>query len=269
MKRPAAKSAAGRLRREAWQVRRMGVAETTHSHGQARSPLVLRWRHPDNPLPVKQVLVPRQGRRRTVGLEAPPWLATGPVDSPFDFCGHLRRLCENVVRHCAELRHIDVSRLLFAITQARSGRTLGLQARVTPLRFRDGHLTRQRDGDHYQVQRYYVDGHEMLYLMTFCLPRFLDQDFDDKFVTLFHELYHIGPAFDGDLRRHDGRYEVHSQSKRMYDAYMADLARAYLSNGADHSLHAFLRLDFAQLQYRHGSVVGVVVPRPRLLPVVG
>ena len=30
----------------------------------------------------------------------------------------------------------------------------------------------------------------------------------------------------------------------------------------------FLRLDFAQLEHRHDSVVGVVVPRPRLLPIL-
>ncbi len=60
---------------------------------------------------------------------------------------------------------------------------------------------------------------------------------------------------------------MHSHSKQLYDAHMADLARSYLSNGADRGLHAFLRLDFAQLQYRHGGVVGIVVPRPRLVPV--
>jgi hypothetical protein len=138
---------------------------------------------------------------------------------------------------------------------------------VTPLRFRGGRLTKQRRGIRYQVQRYIVNGKEMLYLVTFCLPRFLDQDFDDKFITLFHELYHISPHFEGDLRRHEGRYCIHSHSKRAYDAYMADLARAYLANGAKKELHAFLRLNFAQLQHRHGSVAGVMVPRPRLLPV--
>jgi hypothetical protein len=243
------------------------VSITMESHSKARLPLVLRWGQPGRPLPARAVHVPKHGRRRTIGLEAPAWLATGPLDRPFDFCGHVRRLCADVVRHCAELRHIDMSRLLFGITQARSCRPHGLQARVTPLRFSNGRLTRQRQGVHYQVQRYFVDDREMLYLVTFCLPRFLDQDFDDKFITLFHELYHIGPAFDGDLRRHAGRCEVHSHSKRLYDAHMADLARAYLSNGAERRLHAFLRLDFAQLQYRHGTVVGVMVPRPRLLPV--
>jgi hypothetical protein len=117
------------------------------------------------------------------------------------------------------------------------------------------------------VQRYFVGRREMLYLVTFCLPRFLDQDFDDKFITLFHELYHISPHFEGDLRRHEGRYALHSHSKREYDAQMAHLARAYLAGGPDRALHDFLRLNFAQLAHRHGSVLGVVVPRPRLIPV--
>src|SRR5207237_1688118 len=132
--------------------------------------------------------------------------------------------------------------------QARGSRTHGLQARVTPLRFHDGRLQRRRRGISYQVQRYFVGEQEMLYVLTFCLPRFLNQDFDDKFITLFHELYHIGPAFDGYLRRHDGRCAIHSESKKGYDKYMADLARAYLANGADPASHTFLRLNFDQLQ---------------------
>jgi hypothetical protein len=228
----------------------------------------LHWQQPHNPLPLCTVRWPARTRRPTMGLEAPPYHTSGPADRPFDFCSHVRALCADVVRHCHELQRIDVSRLLFGVTQARSSRRHGLQARVTPLRFRHGELTRRRGGGGaYQVQRYFVDGHEMLYLVTFCLPRFLDQEFDDKFVTLFHELYHISPHFEGDLRRHEGRCALHTHSKRLYDEHMAHLARAYLSNGADHSLHGFLRLSFAQLQHRHGSVVGVVVPRPRLLPV--
>jgi predicted metallopeptidase len=178
----------------------------------------------------------------------------------------VRRLCADIAQRCDELKHIDVSRLLFGMTQARRDQRHGLQARVTPLRFRRGELVRRRQGVNYQVQRYIVDEREMLYLVTFCLPRFLDQDFDDKFITLFHELYHISPEFEGDLRRHEGRCAYHSHSKRDYDAHMAELARAYLQSGPDRSLYSFLRLNFAQLRHRHGSVVAVVVPRPRLLP---
>jgi predicted metallopeptidase len=243
------------------------VSNIVRPAAKAPLPLVLRWDDRDQPLQLRRVRAPARARPRTVGLEAPPWLATGPIDQPFDFCGHVRRLCADVVRRCADLQHVDVSRLLFGMTQARSARAHGLQARVTPLRFAHGALVRRRRGVTYQVQRYVVDGQEMLFLVTFCLPRFLNQDFDDKFITLFHELYHIGPKFDGDLRRHAGRYDLHSHSKESYDAHMAHLARAYLSNGADSSLHGFLRLDFAQLVHRHGSVEAVVVPRPRLVPI--
>jgi hypothetical protein len=229
-------------------------------------PLILRWQEPDQPLPQRPIRLPPTARRAH-GVDAPPWLETGPHDRPFDFCGHIRRLCADIACRSTELRHIDTSRLLFAVTQARSGRPFGLQARVTPLRFRNGCLTRRRRDGAYQVQRYFVGDREMLYLVTFCLPRFLDQDFDDKFITIFHELYHISPAFEGDLRRHDGRYSLHSHSKRLYDSNMMHMAREYLAARPEPRLHAFLRLNFAQLQHRHGSVVGVFVPRPRLLPV--
>ncbi len=240
---------------------------TARRNGQARRrlPLVLSWDEAAQ-LPLRPL---RAAARPRVGLpagEAPPWHVSGPVDRPFDFCGHVSRLCADIALRCDELKHIDVSRLLIGVTQARKGHAHGLQARVTPLRCNDGALTRQRRGVSYAVQRYFVGQREMLYLVTFCLPRFLDQHFDDKFVTLFHELYHISPAFDGDLRRHEGRYAIHSHSQRCYDQHMAHLARAYLADRPDPALHAFLRLSFGQLQYRHGSVVGVVVPHPKLVP---
>jgi hypothetical protein len=116
------------------------------------------------------------------------------------------------------------------------------------------------------VQRYFMDRREFLYLVTFCLPRFLDQKFDDKLITLFHELYHISPGFDGDLRRHQGRYALHTGSQRHYDQYMATLKRKYLARRPDPALFAFLHLDFTQLWHKHGGVVGVVVPRPKIIP---
>jgi hypothetical protein len=250
-------------------IRRVGVSTIMRLDGEAlrpRLPLILSWGGPDQPLPLRPVRLPPRSRGRAPHPDAWAALPTGPDGRPFDFCAHIRRLCADIAGRCEALRHIDVSRLLFGMTQARSGRTFGLQARVTPLRFPEGQLVRKRRGALYQVQRYFVGGHEMLYLVTFCLPRFLDQDFEDKFITLFHELYHISPAFDGDLRRHDGRCHVHSHSKRRYDEHMAALARAYLDGHPEPELYAFLRLNFAQLQRRHGSVLGVVVPRPKLIP---
>ena len=68
------------------------------------------------------------------------------------------------------------------------------------------------------------------------------------------------------LRRHHGRYQLHTHSQRHYDKHMAGLARDYLASRPDPELHAFLRLNFTQLQERHGAVAGVVVPRPKMIP---
>ena len=114
----------------------------------------------------------------------------------------MRRLIDDIVRRRPEWSHLKPEQILIGFTQANLRGLHGLQARVTPLRFADGNLQKRHRGFIYQIQRYFNDETEYLYLLTFCLPRFLDQDFDHKMVTLFHELYHIGPKFDGDLRRH-------------------------------------------------------------------
>jgi len=245
----------------------MSTARPSVQAAPVQRSLVVRWSEPDNPLPVRSIRPPGRFRSHGPITEPPPGLPSGPRQQPFDFCGHIRRLCADLVLRTEMLRHVDVGRLLFAVTQARSARAHGLQARVTPLRCHDGALTRQRRGVTYQVQRYFLGAHEFLYVVHFCLPRFLDQNFREKFITLFEELYHINPAFNGDLRRHQGRYAIHAHGRRGYDPYMADLARAYLASKPDPSLYAFLRLDFAQLYLRHGGVRGVVVPRPKVIPV--
>ena len=228
--------------------------------------LELRWGEPHDPLPVRLLRGGPPPLPAANQLASPPWIATGPVEEPFNFCAHIRRLLEDIVARTPEFAHIHVPRILVGALQARNGRAHGLQARVTPLRFPQGQLRRRRRDTTFQVQRYFLGDHEFLYLMTYCLPRFQDQEFDDKFITLFHELYHIGPEFNGDLRRHQGRYQLHTHSQRHYDKHMAGLARDYLAAGPDEAVYGFLRLNFAQLQQRHGSVVGIVVPRPKVIP---
>jgi len=224
-------------------------------------PFELSWSSATTPLPQRQV------RGHVRSLEAPPWVDTGAPGKPFHFSEYVRRLCADIAANYRPLAHIDVSRMIFTFTQARNFRVHGLQAKVTPLRFHHGRLTRLYRGVPYQVQQFFHERREILYVVTFCLPRFFNRDFVDKFVTIFHELFHISPAFDGDLRRHQGRYCVHTASQKHYDEEMALMAREYLQNGADPRLHGFLRLNFSQLCNRHGSVIGHVVPRPKLIPI--
>ncbi len=237
----------------------MGATERQPAAGSAWV-LERRWGDDARPLPRRWVLPDG-----TVGRPS----ANSRPAAPLDITARIARLCADVAARCPDLAHIDTSAVLFTVTPARNRSAYGLQARVTPMRFRGGALTRRVRGTVYQVQRYFVGGREVLYLVTFCLPRFLDQTFEEKLVTVFHELYHIGPDFNGDLRRHDGRYAVHSKSKKAYDDRMAALARRYLADHPDPGELGFLRRRASQLWREHGGITGVTVPRPQMVPVDG
>ena len=107
----------------------------------------------------------------------------------------------------------------------------------------------------------------MLYLLRFYLPRFLELEFREKVTTVFHELWHIGPRFDGDMRRFGGRCYAHSGSQRHYEAQVERLADCWLSMDPPETLYAFLRYDFRQLVERFGPVYGQRIAAPAVVPV--
>ncbi|MSR52684.1 MAG: hypothetical protein EXS09_05275 [Gemmataceae bacterium] len=227
-------------------------------------PLAYHW---DNSRPPPRLSLRLSKHRQIAVPEVPAWIETGNVGRPFDFSAAMHRLCEDVTERSEAFGHLDLSRILFTITRARTGTKHGLQAKVTPLRFEGGALATNHRSSTFQVQRFVVDGRDMLYLVSFCLPRFMNRDFHDKLVTVFHELHHISPEFDGTIRRHEGRYSTHTSSQKRYDAHMAKLVKKYLANEADESRNHFLRLSFAELCQRHGSIVGNHLPRPKLIRV--
>ena len=121
-----------------------------------------------------------------------------------------------------EFRHIDMSLVAVSFRQTRKHMRGGLYASLTPLRFAGGQLQSVRRGRNWKIQRVVVDGREMLYLLNFYLPRFLDLPFAEKLTTIAHELLHIGPQFDGDSA--GGRY-AHTHSHAESDAHAARLGQ--------------------------------------------
>ncbi len=185
----------------------------------------------------------------------------------FDFTAHMRRLCEDMAMRLDQLRHVDMSRVAVSFAQTRRTGSFGMFASLTPLRFAGGTMHTFRRKRRWGLQRVYApDGREMLYILNFYLPRFLDLSFREKLTTTLHELWHIGPKFDGDLRRLGGRCFAHGASQKKYDAHIAALAERWLSLGPPEPLYAFLTLNFRVLTERHGRVVGRRVPVPKLVP---
>jgi hypothetical protein len=191
-----------------------------------------------------------------------------PRTRGFDFTSAIRSVAEDMTGRLPELAHIDLSRVCVAFSTTRSRSPYGVQASLTPLRFQGGALEGKRRGRRYRVQQVLdTNGREMLYIFTTYLPRFMDLVFHEKLVTILHELWHISPAFDGDIRRHAGRCYAHSSSKENYDAAMGKLADRWLAAAPPRELYGFLERDFDKLLQSHGGLFGVKIGRPKLIPV--
>jgi predicted metallopeptidase len=188
------------------------------------------------------------------------------MDGGFNFTLHMRRLCADLAARLPELAHIDVSRIAIRFCQARKPVRHGLHATLIPLRFAGGATVCSRRGRQWTIERLYdASGREMLYLMSFYLPRFAQQAFEDKLSTVVHEMWHVGPAFDGDLRRHEGRCWAHTHSAAQYDAHVRQLALKWLALNPPPDIYEFLEHRFGQLERRHGRVVGQRIQTPRLV----
>ena len=184
----------------------------------------------------------------------------------FNFTLHMRRLCDDMAARLPELAHIDMRQVAIRFCQARRAVRHGVQASLTPLRFEGGQLFTKRRGGTWTVERLYdAEGREQLYLLSFYLPRFLERPLDDKVATVIHELWHIGPSFDGDLRRHPGRCFAHSHSQKQYDALMHQLAKKWSALDPPPGLADFLKRNLHQLQKEHGHVFGQRISTPKLI----
>lgn len=177
----------------------------------------------------------------------------------------MRTLCEDVCQRHEVFRHIRMPEVAVTYAQTRSPAEWGMQAKLTPLRFAGGSLFEQRGQHNWTVQRVYSSGREMLYILTFYLPRFLNLSFDQKLITVFHELFHISPRFDGDIRRFGGACYMHTGSQKAYDRQMELFAGEYLRRQPPEQYLVFLRQNFEELQKSRGPVVGLRVNVPRLI----
>ncbi len=186
----------------------------------------------------------------------------------FDITAALTAVCVDLTVRVPELRHIAMDRVALSFCQTRRGSTHGMLAKLTPLRFEGGQLTTERDGQAWTIQRLFSGQREQWYILSVYLPRFFDLPFEEKLNTLVHELYHISPQFNGDLRRFSGRCYAHSSNHRAYDEIVAVLTQGYLRRRSHRSrLLRFLHEDFTASREIHGAIIGAQVPIPKLIPV--
>jgi hypothetical protein len=199
---------------------------------------------------------PPASRKQSAARSAKP--------APFHYTNAMRDVVRDVVETLEELRHVDLDRVLLSIAQARQSSTHGVYASCYPLRFEGGEREVLHKKRRFRMPTLQHQGHEILYIVYFMLPRFHEeQDYREKLATVIHELYHISPAFNGDIRRFPGKNFAHGHSRELYHAAMRRLADQYLATSPQARDHEFLDRPFSELMEHPGGVVGTCIPRPK------
>ncbi|MHB0998156.1 MAG: putative metallopeptidase [Armatimonadota bacterium] len=185
----------------------------------------------------------------------------------FNFTSAMEELVNHIVKTSPSFSHIQTDKVIISFNQTRTSGTHGVYASVVPLRFENGSRTTVRRKRTYSMPEIIIDGREMLYIVYFALPRFLDLNFETKLMTVFHELYHIGPEFNGDIRRFPGKNYAHGHSRAKYNEQMKVFVNDYLSLPGSREAAEFLNNSFADLMRQYSSVTGrkVRLPRPKLV----
>lgn len=181
--------------------------------------------------------------------------------------GELERLICDITARTPELHHIVPEKLLVCVSTGRASRG-GSLAKIHPLRFAGGERSvkarRGRRSVLCTMPSITHRGEEMLYVIYFLIPRFLELSFREKMITIFHELYHISPACDGDIRRFPGRNYAHGSSTKSYNLLMGQLVDRYLETIPDRFALNFLEGNLAALRSRHSAIVARRLQAPRI-----
>jgi len=163
--------------------------------------------------------------------------------------------------------HIKSNQIIIRTSHERKRRGSGLLAYVLPMKFRDGcpvDLRRRGQREfHYAMIPVFVGGREILYIISFVLPRFYHLTLRLKLETVIHELYHISPSFNGDVRRLRGRSYLHGNSLKDYDETIRNLTDGFLQSSHRKASYAFLRGSFSSTRKRFSELATVRCPGPR------
>ncbi|HEY9205578.1 MAG TPA: hypothetical protein VIO58_06615 [Candidatus Methanoperedens sp.] len=186
----------------------------------------------------------------------------------FDFTGNMTMLAEDIIKIHPAFGHIDLKKIVVAVSPSNGSRN-GVVAKLRPLRFEGGSKTRMIRGIKYLAPEVSIEGNNILYVVYFHLPRFLNHgDRMNKLGTVLHELYHISPLFNGDVRRFLGKNYAHGNSRKSYDRLMTKYTEEYLKSTDRPELSAFLKYRYSQLKRKYGAIYGdtIRISRSRSVP---
>jgi hypothetical protein len=163
--------------------------------------------------------------------------------------------------------HIDPGQIQVCISSNRNNGRGATFGKLVPLRFKGGEELLYFRGKCYAMPRVFQNGTRILYLVYFYSPRFIDLPPHEKLRVIFHELYHISPDFNGDIRRFGRGGSAHGNSKKRYDLRFEREMKEFMEHLAKTRHWEFLSMDSKTLFSRYRKVLShrMKTPKPSIV----
>jgi len=177
----------------------------------------------------------------------------------FDFTGNMTLLVDDIVKTHPFFKHIRINEILVAISPSNGTRN-GVVAKLRPMLFEGGSRTKLVRGIEFEAPEVIINSKKILYIVYFHLPRFLNHgDHKTKLATVLHELHHISPLFNGDIRRYSGKNYAHGNSRKDFDDLICIYTDEYIQSTSKPELSSFLKYKYSELKRKHGAICGDMI----------
>lgn len=194
-----------------------------------------------------------------------PFSSTSP--DTINISTFLHELISSICRQFSSFSHIDTEKIHVCIASNRTGGRGATFGKVVPLRFQGGQEVTYHRGKCYAMPKIEVNSIRILYLIYFYIPRFTDLAPVEKLRVIFHELYHIHPECNGDIRRFGKSGSAHGKSKKRFDTQFEREVFEFAQSIQNTSAWGFLSLDTNGIFKNYRTVLSfrMKIPKPIII----
>ena len=178
----------------------------------------------------------------------------------------LTLIIHEIIKQTEEFRLFDINKILVCCSSNRAGGRGGIYGKLVPLRFENGSGIIKHRGIYYTIPKVFLNNTEILYIIYFYMPKFFDLSAEGKIDVIFHELYHINPGFNGDIRRMGNFKKAHGHSKKNFDEQYKEFSDEFYKYIRNTPFHDFLEMNSNDLKKTFSKVTWRRIKTPRPVP---
>ncbi|MBN2400934.1 MAG: hypothetical protein JXN64_00900 [Spirochaetes bacterium] len=144
--------------------------------------------------------------------------------------------------------HIDPDKVVVCLGSNKKNGRGAIYGKLVPLKFQHGSEVLTFRGRYYTIPEIINNGVPQLYAVYFYIPKFFNLSAEEKLNVIFHELYHISPEFNGDIRRMGNVKKAHGSSKKRFDSNFEKEVKLFYEYISGTAYIDFLNMDSKSLQ---------------------